>query len=57
MKTIPKYTIALALVCVSFCTPQLAARTKYVKVTPAQDLAALIRNARANTAFLRRMRT
>ena len=52
MKTIPKYTIALALVCVSFCTPQLAARTKYVKVTPAQDLAALIRTARANTAFL-----
>ena len=44
--------IFLALLCSAFCAPRAEARTRYVKVRPGQDLAALIRNARANTAFL-----
>ena len=52
MKTIQHYTISLALAGLCFSAPCLAAKTKYVKVSPRQDLAALVRNARANTAFL-----
>ena len=44
--------ISLALLCSAFCASRAEARTRYVKVRPGQDLAALIRNARANTAFL-----
>ena len=52
MKTIPNYTIVLAMACLCCSSPRLEAKIKYVKVTPRQDLAALVRNARANTAFL-----
>ena len=46
-------SIALpALLCAISLTPQISAKTTYVKVTPSQDLAAVVRNARANTAFL-----
>ena len=43
---------SLLLLCAVFCSSEAEARTRYVKVRPGQDLAALIRNARANTAFL-----
>ena len=43
---------SLLLLCAVFCSSQAEARTRYVKVRPGQDLAALIRNARATTAFL-----
>jgi len=52
MKTIQNYTFVLALACLCCSSPRLEAKIKYVKVTPRQDLAALVRNARANTAFL-----
>ena len=51
----PKSTpalISLVLLCSAFCASRAEAKTRYVKVRPGQDLAALIRNARANTAFL-----
>ena len=52
----PRHTAAsiplLALLCAISVTPRASAKTTYVKVTPAQDLAAVIKNARANTAFL-----
>ena len=47
MKTIQHYTISLALAGLCFSAPCHAAKTKYVKVSPRQDLAALLRNARA----------
>ena len=50
-KSAPVLT-SLALLCSAFCASRAEARTRYVKVRPGQDLAALIRNARANTAFL-----
>ncbi len=52
MKALQNHIIFLALAVLSFSTPCLAAKTKYIKVSPRQDLAALVRNARANTAFL-----
>ena len=56
MLTMPRHTAAtiplLALLCTISVTPRASAKTTYVKVTPAQDLAAVIKNARANTAFL-----
>ena len=52
MKALQNHIIFLALAVLSFSTPCLAAKTKYIKGSPRQDLAALVRNARANTAFL-----
>ncbi|MCH2582128.1 MAG: right-handed parallel beta-helix repeat-containing protein [Planctomycetes bacterium] len=52
MKTIPNYTIVLAMACLCCSSQRLEAKIKYRTGTPRQDLAALVRNARANTAFL-----
>ena len=53
MKALQNHIIFLALAGLSFSTPCLAAKTKYIKVSPRQDLAALVRNARAKWAYKR----
>mgnify|MGYP002039655906 CR=1 FL=1 len=52
MKVIQNCSLFLALVCICLSTAGLEAKTKVIKVSPRQDLAALVRSARANTAFL-----
>ncbi|MCH2367149.1 MAG: hypothetical protein MK554_08060, partial [Planctomycetes bacterium] len=52
----PRHTAAaiplLALLCAISVTPRVSAKITYVKITPAQDLAAVIKVAHANTVFV-----